>query len=154
MLVRHPLAAEPEPEPTPMGYILTNAGPILAATLLAVLFGAVWYGLLARPWARAAGLEQAELKPSLSLYLLVTGCEAWIAAILAGALILAPVEAGGWTVAWGSAFIIWVGFVLPVIAVNHRFQRLPWSLTVIDAGHWLGAMLLMATVLRAVGVER
>lgn len=136
-----------------MRYILVNAGPILAATLAAFVFGAAWYGALAKPWMRAARLDGAELRPSLLLYLFVIACEAWIAAILAGALILAPVEAGGWTVALGSAFIIWVGFVLPVIAVNHRYQRLPWTLTAIDAGHWLGAMLLMSAVLRAIGVE-
>lgn len=136
-----------------MGYIVANFLPILAATVAAFLFGAVWYRLLAKPWTRAARLDGTELRPSPALFLIVLLCEFWIAAILAGALILAPVEAGGWTVALGSAAIIWIGFVLPVIAVNHRYQQLPWTLTAIDAGHWLGAMLLMATVLRAIGVE-
>lgn len=132
-----------------MSYIVTNAVPILAAALVALVFGAAWYGLLARPRTANASTH----KPSPSLIVLTFLCEAWIAAILAGALILAPVEAGRWTVALGSAGIIWVGFVAPVIAVDHRRRGLSWAQTAIDAGHWLGAMLLMAAVLRAVGVE-
>ena len=137
-----------------MGYILTNAGPILAAALAALAFGAAWYGLLGRLRASAARLTDEERRPSPLLYPFVFLCEAWVAAILAGALILAPVEAGRWTVALGSAFIIWVGFVLPVIAATYRHRQLPWRLIAIDAGHWLGVMLLMAAVLRAIGVER
>lgn len=129
-----------------MSYIATNTPAILTATLAALVFGAAWYGLLARA-------ETAKPRPSPSFYLLAFACEAWIAAILAGALILAPVEAGGWTVALGSAGIIWAGFVMPVIVVDHRRRQLSWQPTVIDAGHWLGAMLVMAAVLRAIGVE-
>lgn len=136
-----------------MSYILHNAWSILAAAAAAFAFGALWYGVLGKPWARAAGLDHATLKPSPLVFAFAFLCEAWIAAILAGALILAPVEAGGWTVALGTAFILWVGFVLPVIAVNHRYQRLPWGLTAIDAGHWLGAFAVIAAVLRVIGVE-
>ena len=91
------------------------------------------------------------MRPATLLVVFVA--EFWMAAILAGALILAPVEAGGWTIAFGTAFIIWIGFVLPAIVVNHRYRPLPWRATMIDAGHWLGAMLLLALVLRLIGVE-
>jgi hypothetical protein len=131
-----------------MGYIVINAVPILAAAQAALVFGVGWYGLWARrPTDRAALQSWAVLVP------LAFVCEAWIAAILAGALILAPVEAGGWTVALGSAGIIWGGFVLPPIVVTHRLRRLSWKQVLTDAGHWLGAMLVMAAVLRAIGVE-
>lgn len=137
-----------------MSYIVTNALPILAAALAAFVLGFGWYRLFDRSAAGGVHGGAPAQRMSLGEAALVFLSEAWLAAILAGALILAPVEAGRWTVALGSAAIIWVGFVLPVIVVDHRRRGLPWRLTAIDAGHWLAAMLLMAAVLRAVGVER
>lgn len=136
-----------------MRYILINAVPILAATAAALLFTAVWFRLFARGRPGSAASRDTTHRSAAGLLLLVFLCEAWLAAILAGALILAPVEAGRWTVALGSAAIIWVGFVLPVILATYRIRRLSWRATFGDAAHWLGAMLLMAAVLRFIGVE-
>ncbi|WP_199798861.1 DUF1761 domain-containing protein [Qipengyuania thermophila] len=135
-----------------MLYIVDNAVPILAAALAAVLFGAAWYGWLDRRSAPHGGAAREGRAFSSATLVLALLAEAWMAAILAGALILAPVEAGRWTVALGSAGIIWAGFVLPVVAVTHGLRRLGWRRFAIDAVHWLGAMLLMAAVLRAIGV--
>lgn len=136
-----------------MSYIVTNAVPILLAALAAFVLGLVWYRLFGRPVADGLRQGATTRRMSAGEAVLVFLNEAWLAAILAGALILAPVEAGRWTVALGSAGIIWVGFVLPVIVVDHRRRQLPWATTASDAGHWLAAMLLMAAVLRAIGVE-
>jgi hypothetical protein len=78
----------------------------------------------------------------------------WLAAILAGALILAPVDAERWTVALGSAFIIWVGFVLPTLVATLRSRGVGWLPALADAGAWLAAMLLQAVVLQFVGLIR
>ncbi len=126
-----------------MVYIIHNAAPILAAAATAWVFGLAWYAL---PFdsgrTRSAGV--------LTIDALAKG---WIAAILAGALILAPVEADIWTVALGSAFIIWIGFVLPAIAASYTRRALSWRSMVADAAHWLIAMLLMAAIMRVIGVE-
>ncbi len=126
-----------------MIYIVQNAGPILAAALAAWVFGLAWY---ASPLGHSTGRSVGALA-------LDALAKAWIAAILAGALILAPVEAGVWTVALGSAFIIWVGFVLPAIAASYIRRALSWRAIASDAAHWLIAMLLMAAVMRVIGVE-
>lgn len=141
-----------------MQYIAANVVPILAATIAGWLFGALWYGLFGRPRRRAAGLQESDVKrPSGSMrkspYVFAFIFEFWMASILAGALILAPVEAGLWQVALGTAFIIWAGFVLPTQLINHRYARRPWRLTVMDGTHWLGVMLLQAAVLTLIGVS-
>jgi len=51
-----------------------------------------------------------------------------------------------------TAALTWVGFVVTTMIVNHRFQGKPWSLTLIDAGHWLGVMLVMGVVIGLFGV--
>ncbi|MBZ6377808.1 hypothetical protein B5C34_03020 [Pacificimonas flava] len=141
-----------------MDYIFDNLAAILAAAAAAWLFGAVWYGLLGTRWMKAASLQESDIRrpdgsTSKLPFILAFIFEAWMAAVLAGALILAPVEAGGWTVALGTAFILWVGFVLPTQLINHRYTMRPWALTAIDTGHWLGVLLLQAAVLTLIGVS-
>ena len=46
-----------------------------------------------------------------------------------------------------TAAFIWVGFVATTLVTNHRFQQQPWSLTLIDGGHWLGVLLLQGSIL-------
>ena len=77
-----------------------------------------------------------------------------VAAILAGALILAPIDAQRSTIALGSAFIIWVGFVLPTLVATLRSRGVGWLAALADAGAWLAAMLLQAAVLQLVGLIR
>ena len=122
-----------------MIYIVTNAVPIL----LAGLAGAALIALLWRSRDCGIGLLLATLAGSL-----------WLAAILAGALILAPVDAERWTVALGSAFIIWVGFVLPTLVATLRSRGVGWLAALADAGARLAAMLLQAAILQLVGLIR
>lgn len=121
-----------------MDYILTNLRPIAAATLagMAVLVLA-GRGRWTTPRLAAA---------TVALF--------WLGAILAGALILAPVSAGEWTIALGSAFIIWVGFVLPALTIGLALRGQPWGRSLGDAAWWLAVMLAQAATLHAVGLIR
>lgn len=105
-------------------YILSNIVPSAAATLvgLAVLF------LGFRSRLKGATLAAA------------TRALFWFAAILAGALILAPVDARPWTVALGSAFIIWIGFVPPAVSIALTLRGNSWStsLGVCSGIWWIG----------------
>ena len=139
-----------------MSYIWLNIWPILAGTVAGFAFGALWYGLLATPWMRAAGLTAEAISASgrsaTWSYVVSFAAEFWIACILAGALILAPPEAGPWTMAIGSAVVIWIGFVAPTILVNQRYAMRPFTQTAIDAGHWLGVFVVQVVVMQALGL--
>ena len=141
-----------------MIYIVQNFWPILAATVVGYAFGAAYYMALAKPWMAAASLSEDDIKstkngPAWLPYALAFVAEFWIAAIMAGALILTPEEAGEWSMALGTAFILWIGFVFPTIMVNHRYGMRPWSLTFIDTGHWLGVFVLQVIVLQLLGLS-
>lgn len=127
-----------------MIYIVLNAVAILVATLASLAFGAVYYGVASRGRPRAAGLAGTLATAFVA--------EFWLCSILAGALILAPPKGGIWTMTIGSAFVIWIGFVAPVIVATYRFRNLGARTALADSAHWLGAMLLMALVLRLVGL--
>ena len=123
-----------------MIYIVLNAVPILMATAAGLLIGALYL--------RLVGLSRR------GLGLLVTAAlaQAWFAAILAGALILAPAKAGHWTMAIGSAIVIWAGFVVPVSIVTLRARGYGWSAAVMDCLYWLVVMLVQALVLKSIGL--
>lgn len=122
-----------------MTYIMYNLVPILGATAAGLLIGIVWLRL------------SPTLLPGVQTLVLAGIAEFWLASILAGALILAPPEAGVWTMALGSALVIWIGFVLPVLVVTFHVYRMDNSSMISAAAHWLVVMLAQASVLQAIG---
>ena len=126
-----------------MQYIFTNALPILLATAAGFVVSVVY--ARSRPATVSGG-------PVLAAVALLA--EAWLACILAGALILAPRQAGAWTMALGSAVVIWGGFVLPALFVTLRFRGSRVGSALVDCALWLAIMLVQAAVLHLVGVSR
>ena len=126
-----------------MIYIVLNLLPILAATLAGLAVGGLYHATV----GRSAGAR------SPSLLVVAALAEFWLCAILAGAVILAPSKAGAWTMALGSAVIIWIGFVAPAIVVTLRHRGLPWRTVAADSLHWLAVMATQAAVLRLIGVS-
>jgi hypothetical protein len=125
-----------------MIYILLNLVPILAATVLGLALGYVHHRL-------AGGGARM---PSPGLIITAALGEFWLAAILAGALILAPPKADPWIMAVGSAVVIWAGFVLPLLAITLGYRGVPVRLIVRDCGHWLILMVAQAVLMKAMGL--
>ena len=127
-----------------MIYIVLNAVAIIAATLAGLVVGglyqAVWRS--GRAWRDASGATLA----------IAFAAEAWLCAILAGALILAPAKGSVWTMTIGSAVVIWLGFVVPALVTSYRYRALALRLAAVDCGYWLVVMLVQAVVLRWVGL--
>ena len=128
---------------------------VLAAAVAAWVFGAAWYMGLSKPWMRASGwASQAEMlgpdgKASPLPFVISFVAELVMAYFLAGLI----AHLGEVTV-WRSivtAFFIWLGFVATTLTVNHRFGQNSWMLTLIDGGHWLGVLLVMAIVIGLIG---
>lgn len=124
-------------------------GPVAIsiATVAGFLFGSVWYGVLGKFWIRASNLEEEGTKPTPPTMAIAFVCQAVMALAMAGVMWHMGINSiqGGLI----SAVLIWVGFVVTTIIVNHRFQRQRWSLTFIDSGHWLGVLLTQGVVLCA-----
>lgn len=131
-----------------MGYIGDNIAAILVATACGLGLGILFH-LAGR---RVAGTVRA---PSPGFVLVAALAEAWLAAILAGALILAPAAGPGpWTMALASAVVIWIGFVLPTTLVSflHAGRSAPAALAY--AAQWLAVMVAQAAALQTVGLVR
>jgi len=50
-----------------------------------------------------------------------------------------------------SGALVWLGFVITVIAVQNGFQRRKTTLTVIDGGHWLLVLAAQGAIIGAFG---
>ena len=120
---------------------------ILVAAVAAFAFGALYYGLLGKPWMKAARIKPEEAKPSPSLFVTSFVAELVMAWVLAGVIgHLGTGQVTLWNGVVSGAFI-WLGFMATSMAVNHRYQGFGWDLTLIDAGHWLGVAVLMGGVI-------
>ncbi|MEE4537061.1 MAG: hypothetical protein V2J51_01030 [Erythrobacter sp.] len=124
-----------------MIYILLNVVPIALAMIAGLAIGLVWLRL------------SSMLLPGWRTLAVAGLAQFWLASILAGALILAPDEAGAWIMALGSAFVIWVGFVMPTLMVTFVVYevrtRSAWSAAI----YWLVAMVTMAVIMQAWGLS-
>ncbi len=124
-----------------MIYIWLNLLPILAAAAIGLGAGLAFRAVSGLPAPR-----------SVSHLLTVFASQAWLAAVLAGALILAPGKAGAWTMALGSAAIIWIGFVVPATIVMLRARSEPLRTVAAEGGYWLLVMLAQAVTLHLIGL--
>jgi len=136
----------------PFGASLFTIG---CATLASWLFGAIYYMSLAKPWMAASGITQEEVKAgeSPTPYIISVIAE-FIMAYMLAVLLLHTSTNGVFTLgqALFAAFAIWLGFIITTLTVNHRYGMKPWSLTIIDGGHWLGVILIQAAVMYLIGL--
>jgi hypothetical protein len=134
-------------------FMTVNHLSILLAAVGAWLFGAVYYGLLSRPWLAAQGktMEQCQAEMAGRSKLAIYGpfVLAFVAsAFMAWALYGVLLHLNRFTVRGGmiSGVLIWFGFVLTTMAVNNAFHGKRPMLTVIDSLHWLGGLLIIGAV--------
>ena len=141
-----------------MAFVTVNWLSIVIAAVAAWIFGAAYYTTLSAPWLAAMGktLEQCKAEQAAK-----TGLRKYAPFILAlvGELIMGWALYGilahlnAFTVRAGliSGALIWFGFVLTTITVNNAFAGRKTSLTVIDSGGWLGALLIVGAIVGGMG---
>jgi hypothetical protein len=132
---------------------------ILVAAVAAWLFGAIYYGALGKPWVEAQGKTMGQFKQEHAArigkfsaqvpFLLAFVADLVMAWVLYG--ILVHLKTFSIRAGLISAAFIWLGFVLTTMAVNNAFSGRRWTLTAIDSGAWLGALLIMGLILGWMG---
>lgn len=141
--------------PTGMNFLI-----MLAAAVCAWLFGALYYGTLGKAWVEAQGSSMEEFKAKQAANVGRLSAQVPFILALVAALIMAYVlygvmkhvaHTGPLTVRNGviSGAFLWFGFMLTSMAVNNAFTGRKALLTVIDAGHWLGVMVIIGAILGA-----
>ena len=128
---------------------------VFAAAIASFIVGAIWYGVLGRPWMAALGWSDDQIKATRAVpvvpMLVSFVAELVMAFVLAG--VIGHLGPGMTTVKNGliSGAFIWAGFVVTTLVVNNAYARRSVMLAVIDAGHWLAVLLVQGAVLCAIG---
>jgi len=115
------------------------------AAVAGYAFGAVYYMTLSKPWLAAIGKSKDDLSGGAGTFITAFVAQIVMAAVFA--YILDNFGPGGVKPALATGALLWLGFVLTTIAVNHGFQGSKRSLTVIDSLHWLGVLLIQGLVI-------
>lgn len=131
-----------------------NTLVILGAAVAGWLFGAVWYGILGKPWMAALGKTREELRAGGSPLLpmiLSAAADILMAFFLAGLIAhlgAAHINARGGAI---SGALVWTGFVITTMVVNNTFAGRDRRLLAIDGGHWLFVLVIMGAIIGAFG---
>jgi hypothetical protein len=134
-----------------MDFLAVNWLAIVLATVASMALGAAYYGVLSAQWLAASGRTKEDIDPKDFMpYVWSVVVQLVMAYFLA---VLTPPLAGAMTIGHGLqiAFLMWLGFVATSMILNHRYQGKPWSLTVIDGGYVLAALLVQGLVLGLFG---
>lgn len=120
--------------------------PVLAGTAAFFVVGMIWYGaLFGKAWQKAAGIsdEQAQSGNPAVIFGLCFLFEMLIAMVLWH--LLARVNPAPYVVMM-MAIGFAGGVMIPAMGINYLFQRKPFMLFLIDAGHFLLGMAAMGGV--------
>ncbi|UCI08371.1 DUF1761 domain-containing protein [Mesorhizobium sp. B1-1-8] len=130
-----------------MDFSTVNWLAVIVAAVVAWLFGAAWYMGLSKPWLKAAKLDPATMKRSPVPFIVSFIAELIMALVMT--LVIGAITAGEPSLPAGLifGFVLWLGFVATTLSVNHRYEGFGWDLTLIDAGHWLGVLLIIGAVI-------
>jgi len=141
-----------------MAFLTVNWLSIVAAAVMAWIFGAVYYGILGSAWLAAQDKTMAACKQEQAAKSALAKAAPFILSfvaelVMAWALYGILMHMGLFTLRAGiiAGMLCWLGFVLTTIAVNNAFSGRKPMLTVIDAGHWLGVLAIIGAVLGWIG---
>ena len=131
--------------------LTVNYLAVLVATIAGFATGAVWYTVLfSKPWLKAVGpiAPMGKMSPVPFIISIVSN------AVMAWALAVIVTRFGNISAGSGicAGALVWLGFVLTTIATNTAFPGRPWSLTAIDAGHWLAVLVVQGVVIGLFGI--
>jgi hypothetical protein len=132
--------------------------PIIVSAVAAWMFGAIYYGILGKAWIAAQGKTMAQLQvegagrstaAKATPFVLPFIAEVVMAIAMSGVLFHIGIYGIGPGLFSGA--MIGLGFVLTTIAVNTAYAFRGIRLTAIDAGHWLGVMLIIGGIVGWMG---
>jgi hypothetical protein len=122
---------------------------ILIAAIANFLLEAGWYSYFMQPWLNGIGRTREWLMSSAGYNPALQYGMALVSAAVMATAISCVTQLTGRQTWWRGILIgalLWLGFVVTVLATEYVFQVRPWSLLGIDAGFWLIGMMVMGAI--------
>jgi hypothetical protein len=131
---------------------------ILIAAIAAWIFGAIYYTALGSFWMAAQGktAEQckAEFAGKSAFAKTLPFVLSFVGAFIMGLVLYGiMIHSGMFSLRAGaiSGAFCWFGFVLTTVTINNAYAGRRWSLTLIDAVHWLCVLIIIGAIVGAWG---
>lgn len=138
-----------------MTFAGTDYPTIAIAALAGWITGAIWYGIFGKAWLTALGRtkEDMSMKRGTPAFYVPFVIALVANLLMAWALYGVMRHVGSLSVRTGmiSGSLVWLGFVVTTMATNNAFSGRKAMLTIIDAGHWLAALLVIGALIGALG---
>ena len=120
---------------------------VIVGVVVAWGIGAGWYMAFATQWMTAIGKTRDQIDgKDPSPYIIGFACQLVMATVIAAIM---PGLFGARTPVNGllTGGLMWLGFVITAMTLNHRYEGAPWSRTLIDGGYLLVALLVQGLVI-------
>jgi hypothetical protein len=119
---------------------------LISAVVASFVFGFLWYGpLFGKTWAGLMGFKMEDCKdkkPPVSALLLTLLGAAFT--VFAMAYIINNYKPD---CNFGAAFLIWLGFYVPLLFGSVTWEQRPWKLFALNAVYYFLNLQLIATIL-------
>jgi hypothetical protein len=133
-----------------MSFSDVNWLAVVLATIASFAFGAVWYMGLSRQWLDALGKTKEQLQVGFTPFawsILAELVMAYFVALFTRSVFDAVTIGNAVTI----AVLLWLGLVITTLIMNHRYEGMKWSLTIIDGLHILGVLIIQGLVIGLLG---
>lgn len=124
---------------------------VVVAAVASFAVGAVWYMALGTQWMNALGKTRDQLNPGNPLPFIIGFIVQLVMAYFLALVTTNLFEAVNIGAGLLAGFYMWLGFVITSMILNHRYQGASWSLTLIDGGYLLLALLAQGIVIGLFG---
>ena len=133
-----------------ISHFAVNWLAVVLAAIASFAFGAVWYMSLSNRWLAALGKTREQLQVGNTPFIWSIAMELVMAYFIA---LLTPALTGEVTIVSGMVVgaHMWLGFVITTLILNHRYEGMRWSLTIIDGLHLLGVLVIQGLVIGLFG---
>ena len=121
-----------------------NSTAVLAALIGGWVVGWIWYAMVGNVWKESVGTGKVgEYTPRRQIF---GGIAQVLMTIMLGSFMV-RLGYDGWGGGIHTAWLLWIGFVMPTILVNYANLGKRLGLTLIDGIHWLLVLTTMGIII-------
>ena len=118
---------------------------ILAAAVVSMIIGSLWYGpLFGKVWMRLSGVTMESIDKAKARSMGKTYLLAFIGSLVTACVLSRFISSG-----ISVVFLLWLGFIAPIYLASVLWEGKPWKLWLLNNAYYLVTLLAMALVLRA-----
>ncbi|MBS3123709.1 DUF1761 domain-containing protein [Candidatus Woesearchaeota archaeon] len=132
---------------------MVNILAVLVSTVVGMALGMFWYGpLFGKLWIKIMRFSKVDLAKAQKKVKAVTYFLSFLSTFIFAVVLAYFIEFTGMASAFGGAvigFLAWLGFLATTLINSVLWENKPWSLYLLNAGHYLFVLVVLGAILGA-----